>query len=174
LVSSPRRLDLVELPYTFGVRRHGQSKLDSQVALEFAELILDKWFGRHVPVRFLMFATVGGIGLVLHLAVLWAALNLAGLAFAAAQAIATVTAMTSNFFLNNQLTYRDRRLRGWAMAQGLVSFYAICAVGAVANVGVGTLVYAEQPWWLLAGAAGALVGAGWNFAVSSIYTWQKR
>ena len=47
---------------------------------------------------------VGGLGLIVHLAALWVALNLLALEFSASQAIATMVAMTSNFVLNNQFT----------------------------------------------------------------------
>ena len=78
-----------------------------------------------------------------------------------------------NFLVNNQLTFRDRRLRGVAMLKGLFSFYLMCGLGAIANVGVGTFIYAaHEPWWL-AGIAGAVIGALWNYATSSALTWRK-
>jgi putative flippase GtrA len=52
------------------------------------------------------------------MAVLWFALTIAGAVFDLAQASAAVAAMTSNFFLNNLFTYRDRRLRGLALLRG--------------------------------------------------------
>ena len=53
--------------------------------------------------------------------------------------------MTFNFTLNNLITYRDQRLWGWDWLRGLLSFDVICSVGAVANVGIATFVYAERP-----------------------------
>ncbi len=81
--------------------------------------------------------------------------------------------MTTNFVLNNQLTYRDRRLSGLAMLRGLVTFYAVCSVGVLANVGVANLIYESEPVWWIAGAAGAVMGAVWNYAASSVLTWRK-
>ena len=52
------------------------------------------------------------MGLVVHLVVLRLALVFLPDAFRGAQIIATLVAMTSNFLLNNELTYRDRRLKG--------------------------------------------------------------
>jgi dolichol-phosphate mannosyltransferase len=79
--------------------------------------------------------------------------------------------MTGNFLLNNLFTYRDRRLRGKRLWTGLISFYAVCSAGAVANVGVAShLVYGQHSWWL-AGLAGAAVSVVWNYAMSSIFTW---
>ena len=96
------------------------------------------------------------------------------LEFSAAQSLATVVAMTSNFFANNVLTYRDRRLRGRRLLTGLVSFYLVCSVGAVANVGVASLVFERDYGWWVAGLAGAALGAVWNYGVSSVLTWSRR
>jgi dolichol-phosphate mannosyltransferase len=172
--SSPDPLAFRELAFTFRERLHGESKLDTLVALEYAQLLLDKLVGRFVPVRFVLFATIGGLGLVVHLIALAVFLKPLGLAFATAQAAATVTAMTWNFLLNNVLTYRDRRLRGRRLVYGLLSFYAVCGAGAVANVGVAAYLFRTERAWWLAGVVGALVGAVWNYAISSIFTWRAR
>ena len=82
--------------------------------------------------------------------------------------------MTWNFILNNWITYRNERLRGAAFVRGLLSFYAIGAVGALANIGIiGTLFSRGSGWWL-AGIAGGLVGVVWNYTMSSLFTWQRR
>ena len=123
----------------------------AMAAWEFGMLVLDKLIGRYVPVRFVVFAFVGGTGLVVHLSSLYLLTGI-GIGFAAAQTIAVFAAMTWNFFLNNLITYRDRRLRGLALLRGLVTFYAICAVGAVANIGVAEFVF-DNRRHLVAGRA---------------------
>jgi len=174
LASSPQPLRLKELPYHFRRRQHGTSKLDTLVAWEFGMLIADKAVGHIIPVRFALFAFIGTIGLAVHLAVLRLALTAPALDFTKSQAIATVVAMTSNFFLNNLFTYRDQRLSGLKLLRGLVSFYLICAVGAIGNVGIASYVFAADQQWWIAGIAGAIVGSVWNYAVSSVFTWRRR
>ena len=46
-----------------------------------------------------------------------------------------------------------------AWRRGLATFYLVCSLGAVANVGIGSLVYARVAEWWLAGIAGAVVGS---------------
>jgi dolichol-phosphate mannosyltransferase len=174
LASSPRPLRVVELGYRFRQRRHGESKLDTLVAWEFGMLLADKLVGHVIPVRFVLFATIGASGLIVHLVVLRLALTLLALDFTPAQTAAALVAMTSNFFLNNLFTYRDQRLKGWRLLRGLLSFYLICAVGAVGNVGIAAYVFAGNQIWWLAGIAGAVVGSVWNYAVSSVFTWRGR
>jgi len=174
LASSPRSLRVRELPYEFRERQRGESKLDTLVAWEYIMLIADKLIGHIVPVRFALFAFVGGIGLLVHMSVLWFGLTVVGAAFNPAQAAATIVAMTANFFLNNLFTYRDRRLRGLAVLRGLFTFYAICTLGAVANVGIAGYVFSRNEVWWLAGLAGVVVGSVWNYAISSVFTWKQK
>lgn len=172
LASSPRPLRLVEVPYVFRPRLHGDSKLDSMVAWEYLMLIADKLVGRVVPVRFVLFALIGGLGVVVNLIVLRTLLG-GGMRFATAEAFGTFAAMIGNFALNNQLTYRDRRLRGWRAVRGLATFCIGCGIGAVANVGIAAAVFGAEGQWWLAGLAGALLGAVWNYAIASTYTWRR-
>lgn len=170
--SADGALRIKELPFTFRERQHGESKLDTLVTFDYFGLLLAKYFGDVISVRFLMFGLVGASGLVVHLLALRLFL-LGGLEFNLGQTAASFVAMTSNFFLNNQLTYRDRRLRGVQAVIGLLTFYAVCSVGVLANVGVANLIYADPSYWWFAGTAGAIMGAVWNYAASSALTWRK-
>jgi dolichol-phosphate mannosyltransferase len=173
VASSPVNLRVRELPYVFGVRQHGASKLDSVVVLDYLTLLLDKLVGRWVPARFLLFTTVGAFGLAVHFAILALALLLA-FPFIVSQSLAAVIAMTGNFFINNVLTYRDKRIRGFApLLLGLLGFCAVCSVGAVANVGIANFMFARNYSWWLSGLCGVMVGAVWNYAASSVVTWRR-
>ena len=130
LVASSRRpVRFGEVPYTFRKRIHGTSKLDILVGLEYLQLLLDKAVGDLIPPRFIIFSMVGAGGLVLSLGLLYLLLSFGNVQFLTAQAITTFVAMTANFFLNNSMTYRDRRLRGRRLWIGLATFYAACFVG---------------------------------------------
>jgi dolichol-phosphate mannosyltransferase len=174
-ITARRPLRFRELPYTFGTRLAGSSKLDSMVATEYILMLLDKTLGRYIPTRFIPFAFIGGLGVLVHLAVLWGIFRLLGGSFVAGQTAATLVAMTFNFFLNNFFTYRDRRLHGWGLLRGWLSFTLACSVGAVANVGIATYLFHATPtggfWWVVSALAGIIVGAVWNYAVTAVYTW---
>lgn len=167
-------LRIVEVPFTFGSRLHGESKLDSMVALDFLGLVLAKFSHDVLSLRFILFALVGSTGVVVHFVTLFVVLKVFEQPFAEAQGIAALVAMTSNFILNNFLTYRDQRLKGFAIVRGLLLFYLVCGVGLLANVGVAFAVYNEHITWWLAGAAGALMGVVWNYAMSGLFVWRKR
>ncbi len=175
--SSPRPLRFIEVPYEFRTRQAGESKLDSVAVWEYLMMLLDKSLGSYIPVRFIPFALVGGAGVFVHLLVLWLVYDLGGARFAVGQSVAAMVAMTFNFFINNAFTYRDRRLRGWGLVRGWVSFTLACSIGAIANVGIATYAFETKlvgdAAWVLSAVAGIIVGSVWNYAVTSVYTWNK-
>ncbi len=174
VIAAPGRLAIAEVPYAFRSRHSGESKLDTLVTLEFVLLLLDKYLGRWIPPRLVIFLIIGTFGLGLNLVLLDIFLLHAGLGFRGAQALAVAITIAVNFTLNNQLTYRDRRLHGGALWRGLAAFYLVCGLGAVANVGAAQFVYAIDRRWWLAGVAGAAISAIWNYAASSFLTWRNR
>jgi dolichol-phosphate mannosyltransferase len=175
MTAAPRPLRFAELPYVFRLRTEGESKLDHVVAMEYLIALYDRMFGKVVPVRFAMFSAIGALGAGVHFAVLGLLFGPARLSFVTATIVATLVAMTFNFFLNNALTYRERRLQGWRqLLDGWVSFCVVCSVGAVANVGVAAFLHdAREGDWRFSAAAGILVAAVWNFALSSRFTWGR-
>jgi dolichol-phosphate mannosyltransferase len=173
-LSSPAPLRVIEIAYVFHERVAGKSKLDALVLVQFAGLLLDKVLGGLLPLRFISFALVGALGVLVHLAVLTTVLKLVGFQFEAAQTIATAVAMVCNFQLNNEITYRDQRLRGPRLWRGLLLFILVCGLGAVANVGIAKTLYETNTSWSIAGAIGAIIGVVWNYAVSATLVWRAR
>ena len=163
-----------EVAYSFRPRQHGHSKFDGLVVFQYMGLLLAKVSGDLLSARLLLFTLVGASGLAAHLLALKGLLSFPGIGFDLAQTCAAYVAMTWNFFLNNLLTYRDQKLRGLGILKGLMSFYAVCSVGALANVGVASWVYGGQATWWLAGTAGAVMGGVFNYAASSTFTWRQR
>lgn len=166
-------LAIAELPFVFGERQHGESKLDTRVALDFAALILSKLTNDAVSFRFLLFCLVGLTGIAVHMVVLQLAVEF-GLRFGWGQTVATFVAITWNFVLNNMFTYSDQRLAGWPFVTGLIRFQVICAIGAISNVGIASVIYGYDPEWWIAGLGGALMGAVWNYVVSAAFVWRHR
>ena len=171
ILSSDRKLRHSEVPFDFGQRLHGESKLDSFVAWQFATYLLSKLVGGVVPASLISFLIVGGSGVFVHLAVLYAALAATG-QFALSQTIAALAAVTSNFLLNNRLTFRDKRLRGSKLVSGYLKFLVISSIGIAANVSIATYTYEEVGQIaFLAAFAGIALDTLWKFVVSSRFVW---
>jgi dolichol-phosphate mannosyltransferase len=174
VVTAGDRLRIAELPYTFRSRRHGESKLDAGVALDYLGLLLAKATDDLVSLRFALFCLVGAIGIGVHFATLILGYDVLGMAFVWAQTLATTVAIGSNFLINNILTYRDRRLRGLPFLTGLLRFYLVSAAGLVSNIGVSDWMFVSAQKWWVAGLAGAVVSLVWNYVVASLFVWRSR
>lgn len=173
LTASQDKLRVVEIPMVFRKRGAGASKLDLGVQISFAMMLIERSLGSYIPRQFVMFSIVGATGVGVHFTVLKMMLVM-GATFSIAQALAAFIAMTTNFLLNNAVTFRNRSLQGHELFLGLLSFYAVCSVGLIGNVGVATLLFDESNTWWLSGLAGVLVSAVWNYAASSILIWRRR
>jgi dolichol-phosphate mannosyltransferase len=174
------RLRIAEQPYQFGERFDGESKFNAQIGVEFLGLLLAKMTGDLVDPRFIFFAIVGTLGLIVHLTVLKLCLTFLpdqqGILdlFSRDQIIATFVAMTSNFLLNNELTYRDRRLKGFAALRGFILFCVFCSGGVLANLDLASWLYTQREVWWVAGLAGAIMSALWNYAMATLFVWRAR
>jgi dolichol-phosphate mannosyltransferase len=126
-----------------------------------------------VPVRFILFLMVCLFSLAVHMGVLAIVFQVIKVKFEISQALATLVGVTNSYVINNLFTYRDVRLRGRSFFRGLLSFYAVYSVGALINIGVASYIYYGMgaEWWV-AGSAGPVVAAVWNYAMSSVYTWR--
>jgi dolichol-phosphate mannosyltransferase len=173
LASSPTPPRIGEVPYRFRTRQLGESKLDVNVQLEYIFLLIDKLVGKWMPTRFALFVLVGALGVLVHLAVLAPLYLNHRHHFPQAQLIATAAAMTFNFLLNNAVTFRDRRLKGWRILTGLLTFYAACSLGAALNVAFANMLIGQGIPWYLSGVAGTAISSVWNYGVNTVITWRR-
>jgi len=168
--ASPPRV--AELPYAFRPRAAGQSKLGARVTLEYLGLVTAKLSGDLISPRLVYFALTGLSGVAVQMAVL---ALLQGAVFASrftlTLGVAALCAMTSNFLVNNLVTYKDRRLKGWRLLSGYLRFCLLCSVGLAGNVAVGSVLHAHGAPWPLAGLAGAGCGAVWNYVSTFLGVW---
>ena len=174
LASAGRPVRLGEVGYTFRARRHGESKLDVVVGIEYLFLVVNKLLGGIIPIEIALYLLVGAVGLFTHLACMLALTRFSHLHFIQAQAISACIAMVENFFLNNLITFRDRRLRGYRMLLGAARFVTLCSFGAWANVVFAFSLWRAGTEWYLAGFAGIVLGSVWNLSISSQFTWRTR
>jgi dolichol-phosphate mannosyltransferase len=174
VATAGKSVRVAELPYQFGVRHRGASKLDTRIALDYIGLLLSKATFDLVSLRFVLFCMVGLIGIAVHFAILFSGVRFFGLSFDVAQTLAIAVAIANNFALNNRITYRDQRLTGFAYVTGLMRFYLVSSVGALSNMSVGHWLFSHEQTWWLAGLGGAAMSVVWNYAVSALTVWRTR
>lgn len=178
LVASARpRPKVKEVPFNFRSRQHGESKLDNRVMYEFFLFFIEKKIARFLPVpaRFISFAGINAVGILVHLAVLMPLVSFGQAGFATAQLAATAVAMFFNYMVNNFVTYHDRQLRGAKFWVGFLVFAALCSLGVIGNVGVATVIHEqyEAIWYVAPAMAGALITVVWNYVATQAFVWGR-
>ncbi|MDB5460907.1 MAG: dolichol monophosphate mannose synthase [Caulobacteraceae bacterium] len=172
LASHPDPIRVAELPYRFRDRLAGESKLDRRIVIEYVSLILNKATNDMIPARAIMFALVGSTGFLVNVAVvLLLDVTHARLPFWGVQLSAALVAMTSNYLINNVITYHDRRRKGLALLSGYIRFCLLCSAGLFVNVAVASFLNDRLHAPLLSGVAGAAFGAVWNYVTTALAVW---
>lgn len=174
LLTQLKNCKIIEIPFKFRNRVHGDSKLDALVTLDYLGLLINKISKGLVPLRFFLFCLTGGSGVLVHVISLVIFSKYLNIEFLKAQSISTAIAMTWNYYINNNLTFRDRRKSGVKFFKGLLVFYMICSLGAIANIGIGTWIYENNHQAIISGLVGALIGAVFNYLISSAILWKTK
>lgn len=173
LATSGKNIKIKEVGYEFKNRIAGESKMSLLTGLELVGLVLSQILKGRISIRFILFCMVGLSGIFVQLLITGIAILLID-QFATSQTIGIIAAMTSNYFLNNYITFQERRLESLDLIRGLFSFYFICSLGAFANIAIATYVFSFSSNWLISSFTGALFGAVWNFTLTSSFTWKSK
>jgi dolichol-phosphate mannosyltransferase len=172
LAVSQGRLRAADIPLTFQPRSSGSSKLDLAIFWDFLISILHSLSLRLLPRRAISFGLVGASGVLVQLAVTYLLMAIGPLGFERALPVGVVVAASSNYLINNALTFRFQRLQGLALLRGLLKFLLVASLPVLANVGLASAYYsfvARDTLW--AQLAGILVVFVWNYAASSRFVW---
>lgn len=180
LVHVPAATHVTELPFTFAMRQHGESKLSRRVQLEFLEYLYDVSLGRWIPLTFVKYCIVGGLGVGVHLsaylalsAILSHGVPLTFMGFSLALLGAIETAIIFNFWLNNLWTFAHAKLQGLGMVKGFLKYNLACVFGALANYAVSTYLYSHGLGEIVSVIIGACAGIVWNYTMSRMFAWKN-
>ena len=96
-----------------------------------------------------------------------------GLNFQFSLPFAVILAASSNFFINNWLTFRSKRLKNKKLILGLLKFLIVSSLPIFANVGLATSFYNYvTPNTFISQMAGIIIVFIWNYAASSRFVWE--
>lgn len=172
LALSKGHLRCAEVPLQFQPRVHGVSKLDVAIFWDFLISLLHHLGFRLLPRRAISFALVGASGVLVQLVVTRLLLQGGLFSFEQVLPVAVLAAATSNYLINNALTFRFQRQRGAALVRGLLRFWLVASLPVLANVGVASAYFNfVQSDVVVAQLAGILVVFIWNYAASSRFVW---
>tara|TARA_Y100001968_G_scaffold327362_1_gene372250 strand:+ start:5562 stop:6656 length:1095 start_codon:yes stop_codon:yes gene_type:complete len=174
LALSKGLLIIEEVPLIFKERIYGTSKLDLAIVWDFLISILHNISYRVLPRRAISFGLVGISGVVVQLFITLFLTNIFLIDFKSALPFSVVCAATSNFLINNQLTFRTNRLRHLALLNGLLKFLLVASLPVIANVGIATAFYQYiSADTLIAQLAGIAIVYAWNYLASSLFVWNN-
>jgi dolichol-phosphate mannosyltransferase len=153
-------------------RKGGLSKLNYNILVDTLEVLLDKTIGKILPYKFVLFIFSGLLGAFFHILTLFIFYKKLGFQFNSSYLVAMYLAMTINFLINNFITYRDVRLKKYNLLKGLLGFYVVCSIGSFFNILVANNLFQTGVLWWLTAICGGIIGAVWNYSVSSFFTWK--
>ena len=172
VMCAKKEIKLKEIGYSMRARYSGDSKMDHRIVLNYLQLLIAHSIGKVLPVRFILYVLVGSSGLLLHLLNLFIFYKIFSFDFYTSLLIAAIISMTSNYLINNMLTFRDKMLRGIQLLYGFFSFSIVCGIGAWGNITMASQLFEYDVPWMIAGLAGAMISSVWNYSVSSKLTWR--
>jgi glycosyltransferase involved in cell wall biosynthesis len=156
-----------EVPYTFMERTAEETKARLGTGLAFVRHVLLLLLEVPEVGRFWKFGAIGGTGLVLYISMLWLLTTQAGLHYGVAWAMAAESAVLSNFTLNRNFTWFERRAVGMkALVSESAKYHVASSISVAANgiaffaltaAGVSTLVAGAISVWI--GVATSFLGA---------------
>ena len=172
LAISKGSLKANETPLSFRPRKYGTSKLDMAIVWDFLISLVHTILRRTIPRKAISFAFVGATGVFVQLITSFTLMSFSKIAFEQALPFAVVISASSNFLINNWLTFRSNRLRNKALIIGLIKFLLVSSLPIIANVGLATSFYSYiSQNALFSQLAGIIVVFIWNYAASSRFVW---
>jgi dolichol-phosphate mannosyltransferase len=174
LIVKCRCRNVAEVPIQFHDRKHGESKLNLKEQINYLRHLKRLYGHRFKNLTWLvLFGCVGLTGFAVDLVLFILLMQLVSVKTAAAMAIGG--AMTWNYILNRQVTFRNTPRRPWF--RQYVAFCGSCLIGGFFNwmtrVGLvtGTAYFAGHP--LQAAAVGVAAGMLFNFLLCRFFVFAR-
>jgi dolichol-phosphate mannosyltransferase len=159
-----------EIPFVFEDRRVGTSKMSSGIITKY---VSHSWsllkVAKNTRAQLVRFLMIGGLGILVNLAVLWALVNFGSMNYLPAAVLSFIAAVTFNFAGNRLFAFR---------AQGSLSgqyakFFTVSVGSLVINLGALFMLVDIGHLWYMAGQVIAiLVATSCNFAGNKAWTFR--
>lgn len=162
---------VTEIPYAFQERLGNESKMSGREQINYLRHVTRLVQGSQEDRRFVLFALVGLSGVVVNMLV-FQMLMMIGAPAMWAGLFSALTAMTSNFFLNDAYTWPGEK-QGRASTR-FVKFGVVSSFGIVISQTVLFLLHVKLGMpALFSNAMGIVIATGWNFLMNQSWTWRQ-
>jgi len=173
LLVKGRVKSITEVPMQFGMRHTGVSKLKGKTIREYLLQLVSLYLYKF---RWLRFGLVGTVGAMIGFPVLYTLTEFVGLFYLISAVVAIVCASTSNYFLNNHWTFREKRrtgLKGHLM--GWFNYQCMSATGDGLYLGLLALFTEVVGLWYVLSAAISLIAVfALKFSLANTIIWRRK
>jgi len=171
LAVKDRGIKITEVPIVFVNRTLGKSKLKPTDVLVWFVVLLKMFLARQQ--RTFKFMIVGIVGFGVETGILWLLTEQAGLFYIISAVIATEVAIITNFILNDNWTFRDRKKLGSKLITRLLKYNITCVIGVAIKLSILTLLTEVFGlYYIISNIIGIVTVFLWNYFGSTKWAWR--
>ena len=141
---------------------------------DFIVTLLHEISFRLLPKTLISFGMVGLSGIFVQLVSTEIQMRILDINFTRALPFSVLIAATSNYLINNILTFRSNRLQNYKLIQGLIKFLFVVSLPVIGNIFFAVSFYREfklSTFW--AQICGIVIIFIWNYIVSTKFVWKN-
>lgn len=165
------RLGVREVPLRFGRRHAGTSKMSVGEQWNYLRHLARLMSGSPADRRFLLFALVGGFGVLVNMAIYYGLSHLLHVRVEISGATSATAAMLVNFALNNRYTWSDAARAAVHVRLLKYCLFSVVGIGISTSV-LGVMYYGAHADYLVANLIGIATATVWNFWSNNTWTWE--
>jgi len=192
ILGRKRNILITEVPYSFGKRTKGETKLTGEVAIDFLAELISLRLHRYISSRFIRYSIIGLSGILINLMgqlVCNTILDIRENSFknneysnpGISVIIGFILSVLSNFYWNNLWTFKEKRIEGiFKNIQGFFRYLFITLIGFLIQISVWRFslealinTFSYYSYFLyLANIIGIFCATTWNYYISKNFMWK--
>lgn len=163
---------VIEIPYGFNARMDGQSKMSIKEQINYIKHIIRLVKIDPANLRFLSFCIVGLSGVLINLTVYFILVKLTD-KIELSGFFSALTAMITNFILNDKVTWRERK--STKITGRIIKNFMTSIIGIGINILILFLLNrCNKINYILANIFGIGVATIWNYVINNLWTWKSK
>ncbi len=165
---------IAEVPYTFGPRAAGTTKVTLRQGLDYLRHLAVLLVTSPGEGRLWKFLLVGASGVGVNVVVFWVLTHPLGVHYFAAGLVAGAVSTGTNYLLNSTFTWADRPAGAWSVfLQRLGKYYVATWAGNAVYLGLLAALAHLGLAPMVANVIAVGVGGGLNYLMHNVWTWRQ-
>lgn len=192
ILGRKKNIQITELPYSFGKRINGETKLTGEVAIDFLAELLSLRLKRNISSRFIRYSIIGLTGIFINIlgqiscniflnveekTLINNEYSLPGIAVI----FGFILSVLSNFYWNNMWTFKEKKIEGlFKNIKGFFRYLLITLIGFLIQIsvwrfsleGLISLLSFHSFFLYFANIIGIFCATTWNYYISKNFMWK--